>query len=213
MNSATDAPAPVALLVATRSAGKMRELQPLLAEAGVTAESLADARLAEEPGEAAIECFDNFERNALAKARWFAARAGHRAVLAEDSGLEVTALGGRPGVRSKRWSGAALDGTALDAANNALLVASLRGVADRSARYVCVAVIVEGARVWTARGETLGSIVDAPRGANGFGYDPHFWSDDLRCTFGEATRDAKARVSHRARAVRTLLAAWMARGG
>lgn len=191
----------------------MRELVPLLAEAGVAAESLDDARIAEEPGEAGIECFDSFEQNALAKARWFAARAGHRAVFAEDSGLEVTALGGRPGVRSKRWSGTALQGTALDAANNATLVASLRGVADRSARYVCVAVIVHGARVWTAHGDTLGSIVDVSRGAHGFGYDPYFWSDDLRCTFGEATRDGKAQVSHRARAVRTLLATWMAHGG
>lgn len=208
------------LVVATRSAGKMRELVPLLAAAGVAAESLAGAGLAEDPREDDLEVFDSFEENALAKARWFAARAGGRPVLAEDSGLEVTALGGRPGVRSKRWSatrgdrpGATLVGAALDDANNAALVAALVGIADRSARYVCAAVIVDGGRVWTARGETTGTIVAAPSGVHGFGYDSHFWSDDLRCTFGDAPPGAKARVSHRARAMRAVVAAWLVAHG
>ncbi|MBI2796384.1 MAG: non-canonical purine NTP pyrophosphatase [Gemmatimonadetes bacterium] len=194
------------LLVATRSAGKLRELEPLLVAAGFAPEDAARAGIAESPDEAAVEAFDTFEANALAKARHFFSLGGGVPVLADDSGLEVRALGGRPGVRSKRWSGRAdLAGEALDAANNAMLVASLANEPDRAARYVCAAAYVDGTREAVLRGEATGTIVDAPRGANGFGYDPHFMSDELGKTFGEATREAKALVSHRSRAVRALL--------
>jgi XTP/dITP diphosphohydrolase len=196
------------LLVATRGAGKMRELIPLFAERGIAAESLAEAGFVEDPREAAIEAFETFEENALAKAHWFAVLAPGRAVFAEDSGLAVAALDGRPGVHSKRWAGVALDGATVDTANNAALSAALDGVSDRRARYVCVAVIVERDRVWTARGETEGTIADVPHGANGFGYDPWFRSDELAMTFADASPAEKARVSHRARAVRAVLDAF-----
>jgi XTP/dITP diphosphohydrolase len=197
-----------AVVLATRSAGKLAELTPLVVAAGLEAVTLGALGIAEDPAEEEVEAFATFEENARAKARWFARRVGRRdvAVVAEDSGLEVAALGGTPGVRSKRWTGSALRGSALDAANNAALVRALSGEADRRARYVCVAVCVHGDAEWSARGETAGRILEAPRGSGGFGYDPYFLSDDLGVTFAEATREEKARVSHRGRAVRALLA-------
>ena len=202
------------LLIATRSAGKLRELGPMIRAGGFTPLTLDDLGLAPAPEEDFVEAFETFEENALAKARYYLERAkslGVRApavVLADDSGLEVLALGGAPGVRSRRWSGSALEGPALDDANNAKLVAALRGVADRSARYVCVAAIASFRGEVHARGECGGMILDAPRGANGFGYDPFFYSEELKKTFGEATRAEKEAVSHRARAVAALLDAF-----
>jgi XTP/dITP diphosphohydrolase len=194
------------LLVATRSAGKLRELRPLLERAGFTPVDLAAAGIPEAPDEDALERFDTFEENALAKARHFH-RASGLPTVADDSGLVVDALGGAPGVRSKRWSGRDdLRGQALDDANNALLLASLDGAAPRRARYVCAAAFVDGAGEIVARGETTGRITREPHGANGFGYDPYFASDELRVTFGEATREAKEGVSHRGRAFRALVA-------
>jgi XTP/dITP diphosphohydrolase len=196
-----------ALLLATRSDGKLRELLPLFAAAGIPVEDLRDAGIAETREEDALEAFGTFEENALAKARWFHARSG-RPTVADDSGLEVLALGGAPGVRSKRWSGRAdLAGPSLDRANNARLLAALANAADRSARYVCVAAFVDGAREIVRRGETSGRIVDVPSGDGGFGYDPYFHSDELARTFGDASREEKERVSHRGRAFRALIAA------
>ena len=193
------------MLLATRSAGKLRELLPMFADAGIEAIGLDDAGIEEHAVEDSLECHDTFEANALAKARYFEARSGLPTV-ADDSGLEVLALGGRPGVHSKRWSGRAdLRGQALDDANNAKLIAALRDVADRRARYVCVAVFTDGTHELTRRGETTGRIVDSPAGSQGFGYDPYFLSDDLGVTFGEAERAAKERVSHRGRAFHSLL--------
>ena len=201
------------LLVATRSVGKVRELLPLLAAHGWAAESLATAGIPETIEEEALECFATFEANALAKARWFAARSGGRVVLADDSGLEVDALGGAPGVRSKRWSERPdLMGEALDAANNARLLQALEAVgADapsaRRARYVCAAACVWPGGELVQRGETAGVVLPAPVGAGGFGYDPYLWSDELGATFAQVDREAKAAVSHRGRAIRALLAA------
>jgi XTP/dITP diphosphohydrolase len=199
------------IVLATRSAGKIRELTALLAGAGFQSETLDALGLAEEPAEEGIEAFDTFLENARAKARWFAARLPGRVVLAEDSGLVVDALDGAPGVRSKRWSGSAATGLALDHANNAALVRALAAVGDaaaRRARYVCVAVVVSGASEWIGEGRVEGRITISPRGTGGFGYDPHFESDELGKTFGEASSEEKARVSHRARAVRAVLAAY-----
>ena len=118
----------------------------------------------------------------------------------------MDALGGAPGVLSKRWSGRAdLSGQALDDENNRLLLERLTGVANRSARYVCAAAFVDATRELVSRGETAGRIIDAPRGEHGFGYDPYFFSPELERTFGEATREEKERVSHRGRAFRALL--------
>jgi XTP/dITP diphosphohydrolase len=198
-------PLPPRLLLATRSAGKLRELLPLFAAQRIALTTPAELALPEGPEESVIESFDSFEENALAKARWFHASTGIPAI-ADDSGLEVDSLGGRPGVRSKRWSGRDdLAGQALDDANNAMLQQALAGRDDRSARYVCVAAFVDGERQLVARGETAGSVTREPRGAGGFGYDPYFLSADLERTFGEATREEKERVSHRGRAFHALL--------
>lgn len=200
------------LLLATRSAGKLRELVPLLDEAGFTAETLVDAGLPERDGEASIEVFGSFEENARAKAMWFAGLAPGRVVLADDSGLTVDALGGAPGVHSKRWScpPASLDGAALDAFNNRHLRQRLeqaRGIgATSTAAYVCAAAAVWPGGELVTRGETAGEIIAQPRGGGGFGYDPIFASDDLGGrTFAEASREEKAAVSHRGRAFRELL--------
>lgn len=196
------------ILLATRSAGKLRELRPMFARAGLEAIDLTAAAIFETDEEDGLESFETFEENALAKARFFARRSG-LATVADDSGLEVLALGGRPGVRSKRFSGRAdLTGRALDDANNARLQVELATHADRRARFVCAAALVgpDGSEI-VRRGETAGLMLFAPRGDSGFGYDPYFMSDELGRTFAEASGDDKERVSHRGRAFRALLGA------
>jgi XTP/dITP diphosphohydrolase len=196
------------LLLATRSAGKLRELRPFFAHAGFDAIDLCAAGIAEDPREEMIEAFETFEENALAKARFFANRCGLPTV-ADDSGLEVMALAGRPGVRSKRYSGRTdLSGQALDDANNALLIAQLAGVDDRRARYICAAAFVmPGGAEIVKRGETAGEMLTAPRGQAGFGYDPYFRSAEVGRTFGELSIVEKEAISHRGRAFRALVAA------
>jgi XTP/dITP diphosphohydrolase len=203
--------APGRLLLATRSAGKRRELEPMLRARGWDVVDLDGAGIAEDPAvEDALECALTFEENALAKARHFAARSGLPTV-ADDSGIACDALGGAPGVHSKRWGAHdGLSGLALDAANNALLLARLAeaargGVTTRAARYVCAAAYVDGAREFVVRGESTGRILERARGNGGFGYDPLFWSDDLGRSFGEAAPAEKARVSHRGRAFERLM--------
>lgn len=199
------------VVVATRNAGKLHELRPLLAEAGFTAVDLAEAGVAPADAEDAVEAHDTFEANALAKARYFAARCGGLPVLADDSGLAVDALGGAPGVRSKRWSGRGdLTGRPLDAANNARLLERLAGVAERGAAFRCAMAWSGGDVELVRTGEVRGRIVDEPRGEHGFGYDAYFLADELGRTFGEVTREEKAAVSHRARAARALLSAVVA---
>ncbi len=190
------------ILLATRSAGKLRELRALFGAAGIPVTDLEEFELEADDGEADVEQFATFEENALAKARYFYEVSGGVATVADDSGLVVRALGGAPGVRSRRWSEA---GT--DAANNAKLVASLGGVADRAAQFVCAAAYIGLGTELVRVGSVDGVIVDAPRGKGGFGYDSYFESVELGRTFGEATDAEKARVSHRARAFAALLAA------
>ena len=205
------------VLLATRSAGKIRELQPMLEAAGLRGVTLDSVGVPYAPEEDGIECFETFEENARAKARWFSARADGMIVLADDSGLAVDALAGAPGVRSKRWAtepgpdGHALDGAALDAANNLKLLRELSSANERRARYVCVVAIVWPQGEISARGECGGRILTAPSGDGGFGYDPYFSSEELRESFGSASLEAKARVSHRGRAVRAALARFVAR--
>ncbi|HSC30291.1 MAG TPA: non-canonical purine NTP pyrophosphatase [Gemmatimonadaceae bacterium] len=196
------------LILATRSLGKLHELGPMLAAYGIETLTLDQAGVAERPvDEEGLEHFPTFEENALAKARYFFERAGRRPTVADDSGLEVLALGGRPGVHTKRWSGRTdLSGRALDAANNAKMLRELSGIADRRARYVCVAAYIDASGERVCRGESTGRILDAPRGTGGFGYDPLFLSDDLGVTFAEATREQKEQVSHRGRAFAHLAA-------
>lgn len=191
--------APGVLVVATNNPGKVAEFGRLLRGAGWEIRSLDQVGFAaaiDEPG-------PGYEENAVAKAVAVCAAIGLPA-LADDSGIEVDALGGWPGPRSARW----LEPPATDADRMLGLLAEVerRTPADRSARYVCVVALVRpGAEPLTARGECLGTIV-APRGANGFGYDPVFESADLGITFGEASQAEKDGVSHRARALRRLLA-------
>ena len=201
-------------ILATRNAGKLRELRALFVTHAIDVIDLREAGVSEDPvAEDAVEAFDTFEENALAKARYFSARLPGRIVVADDSGLAVDALGGEPGVRSKRWSGRAdLHGTALDASNNALLLSRLGDRADRGARFVCAAAWSDGVQELVVRGEVLGHIVAEARGAHGFGYDPHVFIDELGMTLAEATVAEKERVSHRGRAFVRLLAALRARG-
>lgn len=193
-------------VLATRNAGKLRELRALFAEAGISVIDLREAGIPESPDEDAVEAHDTFEENALAKALYYAKRAGGRTVVADDSGLEVLALDGEPGVRSKRWSGRTdLSGPALDAANNAKLLEQLRGQEDRRARFVCAAAWCAGGEALVVRGEVPGTIVDRASGAHGFGYDPHFYATELGATLGDATVEEKQGVSHRGRAFAALL--------
>ena len=148
--------------------------------------------------------------NARQKAEYFARRSGMPTV-ADDSGLEVFSLGGAPGVRSKRWAGAAGTPDEIDAANNAELQRRLLGAeaSRRRARYRCVLILL---RTPTAlpeifEGSCMGSILTEPRGTGGFGYDPWFLSDDLGKTFAEASPEEKDSVSHRGRALAALVAA------
>ena len=199
-------------VVATRSAGKTRELRELFRRAGRTILTLEELGVPASAAEDDLENEDTFEGNALAKARYFAALV-KRPVVADDSGLEVFVLQGRPGVHSKRWSGRVdLSGEALDQANNALLIETLSGIEDRRARYVCVAAFTDGVRELTVRGVAEGIILDRACGSNGFGYDPFFFSTDLGKTFAEASLEEKETVSHRARAFKRLLESLDGRG-
>lgn len=196
--SAPSASAPE-LVLATHNPGKRVEFQAILADLPlrlVTLESFPDVALPPEGEE--------YEANAIAKAR-AVARATGRPALADDSGLEVDALGGGPGPRSARYGGPGLD----DAGRVERLLEELRAseAADRSARFVCVAALaLPDGSVWTARGECRGRILSAPRGSSGFGYDPIFEVEGQGRSMAELRSDEKNRLSHRARALRALTA-------
>jgi len=197
----------VKLLAATRSPGKQPEFRRILGPAGIDVVFPDDAGLWERPIEDTLEVAESFEGNARRKAEHFARLSGLPTV-ADDSGLEVFALGGAPGVRSRRWAGATGPGPQVDAANNAELLRRLRGApeARRRARYRCVLVLLRdpGAVPEVFEGICGGRILEAPRGDAGFGYDPLFFSNELGRTFGEATPEEKDAVSHRGRALRAL---------
>ncbi len=187
---------PPRLVLATANRGKLEELRALVAEWGA-AEVLS---LADFPGvSGAEETGRSYLENALAKARAVASATGLPA-LADDSGLEVEALGGEPGVRSARYA-------PTDAARVARLLAELASV-PRVARRACfrcvVALAWPGGDAVTAEGTCHGWIATAPSGSGGFGYDPVFVADELGCSFAAAPPAEKQRVSHRARAARAL---------
>ena len=198
------------LLIATRSAGKQGEIVRALEAAGHEVVLPDDAGIYESPAEDALEQGETFEANARIKAEYFAKRSGLPTV-ADDSGLEVLSLGGAPGIRSRRWAGAVGSAADVDAANNEELRRRLLGAdeARRRARYRCVLVLLRtpGAFPEVFEGSCTGTIVTDPRGTGGFGYDPWFLSDELGKTFGEATADEKAAVSHRGRALAKLIQA------
>ena len=215
---------PPKLLLATRSSGKLRELSEILRDFDLNVIDVGAAGIPQSAEEDAIESFPTFEENALAKARYFHAQSGGMPTLADDSGVAVDALGGAPGVLSKRFSGRSdLSGTELDAANNAQLMAEIsrvdaerfargEGTAPRTARYVCVAAFVSLEGELIRDGKIEGRIIEYPRGAGGFGYDPYFESPELGGTFAETDWSLKSRVSHRGRAFRALLPALRERG-
>jgi XTP/dITP diphosphohydrolase len=187
----------VRLYCATSNPGKLREFR-LAAGAGWEFVPLGGVPPCEETGE-------TFEDNAIEKAIYYS-RHAPGLLFAEDSGLEVDALGGAPGVRSARFAGEG----AGDDANNRLLIERLRGAPNRSARYVCVIALArDGKPLRTFRGEVDGRITDEPRGANGFGYDPYFFYPPFGTTFAEAAPERKLEVSHRGRALRQMFA-WLA---
>ncbi len=203
------------LLLATRSNHKLGEIADILAECTwLRLLSVGDLALPTSPAEDNLEEFPTFAENSLAKARYFARRTG-MLTLADDSGLCVDALGGAPGVHSKRFSARSdLDGAQLDAANNQLLLQRLTEVppGERTARYVCAAAIVDpngGEAIF--EGTCAGEILQAPVGEGGFGYDPLFFVPEEGATFGEMTAERKNVVSHRACAMR-LAASYLRRG-
>jgi XTP/dITP diphosphohydrolase len=174
---------PRRLIIATGNPGKLREFQALLE--GLAFVPCAQASVGVPAPE---ETGATFLANALLKARHASAATGEPAI-ADDSGLEVDALGGAPGIYSARYAGPGAD----DAANNAKLLRALAGIAParRQARYRCVLVYVDGPD-------------DSSRGGGGFGYDPYFWLPELRMTAAELDPDEKNRLSHRGRAMRDL---------
>jgi len=200
----------VKLLVATRSEGKQREIRRVLEPAGIEVVFPDDIGIFDSPQEDLLELGDSFQANARAKAEYFARKTGLPTV-ADDSGLEVFSLGGEPGVRSRRWAGVVGTASEVDAANNAMLLRRLAGAAEprRRARYRCVLVFLRepDAIPEVIEGTCAGRILETPRGSEGFGYDPLFFSDDLTKTFGEATPVEKDAVSHRGRALQALASA------
>ena len=188
------------IVLASRNAKKLKEMQALLAPLGW------NARLVSEfTDDAAEETAPSFVENALLKAR-HAARISGLPAIADDSGLEVDALHGAPGVLSARYAGEQGD----DAANNRKLLAALEGAPDeqRGARFVSVIVCLRHPGDPTpviAQGCWQGRILCEPRGSNGFGYDPLFFVPDQNCSAAELAAEVKNRISHRARAAVSLL--------
>ena len=180
------------LYCATTNPGKLREFR-LALEDSFEVEPLPElARI--------LPCDETgatFEENAIQKALYYS-NFCDGLLFVDDSGLDVDALKGAPGVYSARFAGP----DATDQANNRLLLERMRGVSDRTARFVCVVALArKGELIRTFRGEVEGLLTDSPRGSNGFGYDPLFFYSPFDCTFGEAPLDKKMTVSHRAKAL------------
>jgi XTP/dITP diphosphohydrolase len=195
----------VKLYCATTNASKLREFR-------LAVERFGEGRLDVDAlaGLASIppceETGATFEENAAQKAIYYSLHAPGP-LFADDSGLEVRALGGAPGVISARFAGEG----ATDAANNRLLLEKLAGAKDRAAQFVCVIALAERGRlIRTFRGVVEGRIIDEARGPNGFGYDPLFFHEPFGCTFGEASAEQKLLVSHRAIALEQMVAYWIA---
>ena len=199
------------IFVATSNAGKLRDFRSVAdAHPGITIEPL--------PGLADIppppEDEPTFEGNARAKAIYYSKFAPGAWVVADDSGLEVDALEGRPGVRSARFAqdvGGVETGGGLDEDNNLALTLAMTEETNRAARYRCVlALAVDGSVELVTAGKLEGEILEDPMGPGGFGYDPLFFAPELNCTMAEAEPEDRMRVSHRGRALAALLRQWRA---
>lgn len=186
------------IILASGNPGKLREFRQMLEPAGYIITPQSEYRVHE-----ADEPYFTFVENALTKARHVSRLTGQPA-LADDSGLCVDVLGGKPGVLSARYAGEPKS----DERNNAKLIADLAPFADRKANYYCVLVYVRSAddpQPVIAEGRWFGKVVDRPRGENGFGYDPYFWIPEFGKTAAELSPGEKNRFSHRGRALRELL--------
>jgi XTP/dITP diphosphohydrolase len=190
------------LLIATSNKGKIREFHEMLGDDRYEWSDLSQHReiaAVEETGH-------TFRANACLKATYYA-MALETWALADDSGLEVDALGGKPGVYSARWA-EMNDAGQGDADNNALLLRQIEAVpdAERTGRFVCVLALSDrqGKVILTVRDTVEGRILRAPRGENGFGYDPLFYFDELDCTTAQLPSDRKHAISHRGKALRRL---------
>lgn len=184
------------IVVATRNSGKSREIREFLQGFPVDIKDLNDFG----PIPEVQEDGETFEENAYKKASFTAKVLGFPA-LADDSGLEVSALGGQPGVHSARYAGPG----STDEANNAKLLEALSGVTDRKARFCCVlSLAVPAGPALTYEAVCEGEIAHAPLGENGFGYDPLFYYPPMQKTFGQMTLEEKSRVSHRGKALQEL---------
>ena len=182
------------IVAATGNAHKLKEIREILTD--FTVLSAAEAGFFDEVEETGAD----FLENAFLKARAVAKKTG-MAALADDSGLCVKALGGAPGIYSARYSG----GDSKE--NRKLLLKNLEGITEREACFVCaIALVCPDGTEYSSIGKTFGTILHEERGANGFGYDSLFFSDDLNKSFAEANEDEKNSVSHRGRALKGLLA-------
>ncbi len=176
------------IFVATHNAHKLREISQILPGLEVAADD----------PEGVEENAPDFAGNAFIKVRAIAARHPGSWCMADDSGLEVDALGGAPGVRSARYAGEPTD----SARNNALLLKNLEGASDRSAHFTCaIAIVAPDGKEHLAIGRCFGKIALAPSGDGGFGYDPLFVPDGFNTSFAEISADAKNAISHRGRAL------------
>jgi len=186
-------------LVATRNAGKLREIRSLLGDEGFVVLGLEDFPDLPE----VIEDGETFQANALKKARQIAGFTG-KTTLADDSGLVVEALGGAPGVFSARYAGEGAD----DAANNRKLLREMKGIAldNRRAAFCCaMALVTDSGEVHEVNGRVEGVILEAARGEEGFGYDPLFWLPDYQRSMAEIPLQEKNRISHRGQALCKML--------
>ncbi len=200
------------ILIATSNAGKLRDFAGAARNLGIEIDSL--------PGftslPAVVEDGLTFEANARKKAEFYSRYAAGEIVLADDSGLEVDALGGAPGVHSARYAAEKpyqAEGNTDDDDNNARLIGEIRNVPfeQRTARFVCVlAAARDGRTLEVFRGQAEGLILDKPQGINGFGYDPLFYFPRIKKTFAELSAEEKAQFSHRGAAFRQFLK-WICR--
>lgn len=189
------------LVIATHNQGKLQEFRELMKELPVQIKCLADFEAIEEPEETG----KTFAANAKLKAAYYAKKTG-MVCIADDSGLEVQALDGAPGVRSARYAGE----EATDEENNQLLLHNMKFQVKRTCRFRCALAVVQpdGRVLYETDGSCDGMLLHEPLGTGGFGYDPLFWSTELHKGMAEATMQEKNKISHRGKAIKKLVAIW-----
>ena len=189
------------LVIATHNQGKLQEFKELMKDLPIQLKCLADFEKMEEPEETG----KTFAANAKLKASYYAKKTG-MVCIAVDSGLEVQALEGAPGVRSARYAGE----EATDEENNQLLLHNMKFQVKRTCRFRCALAVVQpdGKVLYETDGSCEGMLLHEPLGTEGFGYDPLFWSTELHKGMGEATMQEKNKISHRGKAIRKLVAIW-----